>query len=88
VRAAPVEDACGGACEGGDCGTGHSFTAWYGLERGPYTLASDESLTTDQLADYQIDIGEPARYVVICRDWWSQTRDDVAVDSIEAICGP
>lgn len=88
VRAAPVEDACGGACVGADCGTGHSFSAWYGLERGPYTLAAETSLTSDQLTDYTIDIGEPVLYVVVCRDWWAETRDDVAVDSIEGVCGP
>jgi hypothetical protein len=89
VRAAPVEDACGGGCVGADCGTGHSFTAWYGLEPGPYTLAAETSLTSDQLTDYTIDIGEPVRYVVVCRDWWAETRDDVAVDSIEGVvCRP
>jgi hypothetical protein len=45
-------------------------------------------MTSDQLADYELEIAGMARYLVVCREWWSATRDDVAVDSIEGICRP
>ncbi len=87
VRAGPTGDACGWGCEGGDCGTGHSFVAFYGIESGTYDFAGNPDMS-DQLDDYELEIAGMARYVVICREWWSATRDDVAVDSIEGICGP
>lgn len=86
VRAAPIGDACGGACDGGDCGTGHSFVAWFGIAQDTYTLIGDPDLTSDQLTDYELAIGQPARFAVVCREWWSASRDDVSVDSIEAVC--
>jgi hypothetical protein len=87
VRAGPTGDACGAACDGADCGTGHSFIAFYGVQTGVYEIAGNPGMS-DQLDDYDLEIAGMARYVVVCREWWSATRDDVVVDSIEGICGP
>lgn len=85
VRARPAADACGNGCEG-DCGSGDTFTTWTGSERGTYTLAGGVTMTSDALADYTVDAGSELQFVVVCRDVWDVTRDDVAVDVIEVVC--
>ena len=84
VRAGPSPSACSRACEGNDCNTGRSFTAFYGATRSSY-----RGLTrplSDSLADYTLDLDDTVRYVLVCREAWSADRDDVVVDSIVAEC--
>lgn len=85
VRAQPVADACGNACTV-DCGTGDTFSAWTGLVAGEYAAAANVTMTSDSLTDYTVEVGDAVRYVVVCRDKWDVTRDDVAVDSITVLC--
>lgn len=83
IRAESVSNACGGACCCGYCGTGDSMYVFSGTSIGSYTYLATVNITSS-LADYTVNLGHAARYVVVCRTGNGQARDDVAVDSITA----
>ena len=87
VRAQPVQMACTVGCFSDGCGDGHTFTTWTGTELGTYTLAGSVEMTSAAMTDYPMEVDGAVRYVVVCRDLWGEENDDVAVDSIEVICG-
>ena len=84
VRASPTANACGTPCA--ECGTGHTFSAWFGTEVGEYGGATEVTMTDDSLQDYVVQTEAELRFAVVCRDVWGEERDDVAVDSIEVLC--
>jgi hypothetical protein len=43
-------------------------------------------LLDQDLMDYEVQVEANAGFVVVCRDIWGETRDDVVVDSIEVVC--
>jgi hypothetical protein len=85
IRARWTSDACGSPCT--VCDQGRTIDVWVGEIGGIYRFVNHVGLTGDALLDYPFVTGGPVRYVVVCRDWYSQESADVAVDSIAGTCG-
>jgi hypothetical protein len=84
---APVTQACGTACMGIDCGTGHVFSAFIGTDLGAIPQMVGSTLATSTaLSPFSYDVSQPVRYITLCRQAFSTTRDDFAIDYIEATC--
>jgi hypothetical protein len=88
VRAQAVQSACGGMCQNTGCDTGHSFPIYVGTSETNLVMASNGNDVSANLA--MIDVAAPtavsARFVVVCRSTWGLERDDIAIDSIAAVC--
>ena len=82
VRARTGHNACGTACVGADCDTGHSMHVFRGIAKGAYTYVATQQNMTNKNTDYAFNLGAPARFVVVCRSAWGPVRDDILVDSI------
>jgi hypothetical protein len=81
LRMRSVASACGTACGGTNCGTGHTALVFFGQQRGIYEFAAEIPITPN-FRDYSVTLGLAARYVLICRTGAGAFRDDVTVDSI------
>jgi hypothetical protein len=88
VRAESIGEACDHACGSGDCGTGDTARVFAG-SAGAYNYLGTLQLTA-VWTDYVIPVpgGLPATEVLICRQGWGNSRDDVAVGSIHGSCQP
>jgi len=92
VRARAAGDACGGSpCDPstpGGCGSGHSFPIYVGTTATDLVMAmnGNDVNATLQTIDVPAPATVSARFVVVCRSTWGLERDDIAVDSIAAIC--
>lgn len=83
---APVTQACGTACTTPDCGTGHGFGVGYGTSLTAPTKL--QTVTYDGTGLVELDVAGvvDARYLFVCREAYSATRDDIAIDYLDAIC--
>lgn len=86
VSARAAANACGTACKGADCGTGRSLLVGSGLERGSYPLAKIIELSGEAWQTFELSWSAPARVVVACRRPFSEFRDDLEVDLMQATC--
>jgi hypothetical protein len=88
VRVSAVGNACGGACELATCGTGRSFPIYVGTSETNLVMAKNgnEASAAPTTLDVPAPVTVSARFVVVCRSIWGAERDDIAVDSIAAIC--
>lgn len=92
VRAASVGSACGiSACDPAaatGCGTGHSFPIYVGATETEMKMAVNGNDVSKTLSTIDIPVAAEvtARFVFVCRSTWGLERDDIAIDSISAIC--
>lgn len=88
VRVSAVGNACGGACVPASCGTGRSFPIYVGTSETSLVMAKNgnEASSAPTTLDVPVPVTVSARFVVVCRSTWGTERDDIAVDSIAAIC--
>jgi hypothetical protein len=82
VRARATSNACGTACSGGDCGTGHEMIVFRGVAAGAYTFVTEVQNLGATATDYAVSLNAAAQYVVVCRWAYSPYRDDIEVDAI------
>lgn len=58
-----------------------------GVTLGTFQLVDSVAMTSSALANYTLTLsGRNARYLVMCREAWSATRDDVVIDYVSATC--
>jgi hypothetical protein len=82
VRVRSTPNACGTACGGARCNTGHDLLVFHGSP-GAYTLLQRIGSIPPVPGDYPIvSLGGPTRYLVFCRFAYSPDRDDIEIDSI------
>lgn len=88
VRAQAVPTACNTTCKSGSCGTGDSFPIYVGATETDLVMAKNANDVdgTPKTIDVAAPITVAARFVVVCRSTFGTERDDIAVDSIAAIC--
>ena len=86
VVEAPVVQACGTKCTSTDCGTGHPFSVLVSTDLTTWTKVAGITYDGTALAEQNVSVTQPVRYVITCRQAWSSTRDDVAIDYVDATC--
>ncbi len=88
LKAGRVSSACGGACvpdiEKG-CGTDPKTEVFYGVAVEEFTHAATLFIEAGAPSIYPVAIEADARYVVVCRGNGGPGRDDITVDSVEAV---
>jgi hypothetical protein len=82
VRARSSPSACGTACGGARCNTGHDLLVFEG-QPGAYRYLQTIRNIPPVPGDYPLTLlGRRARYLVFCRFAYSPDRDDIEIDSI------
>ena len=87
VRVRVTPNACGTACTGATCNTGHDILVFQGRP-GAYAFVQKIRVATTP-RDYPIaSLGGPTQYIVLCRFAYGSDRDDMEVDAVRSgACG-
>ena len=87
VRVRVTPNACGTACTGAMCNTGHDLLVFKGR---PAAYAFVQMIRVDTIPrDHPIaSLGGPTQYIVVCRFAYSHDRDDMEIDAVRSgACG-